>query len=290
MDDRGTLYVVATPIGNLEDVTARALRVLKEVDLIAAEDTRRTRLLLAHFGIRTPLTSYYDAVEARRVPGLLAKLAAGARLALVSDAGTPGLSDPGHRLVTAAVSAGVPVVSIPGPSALTAALAVAGMATERFVFEGFLPARGAERARRLAALRAEPRAIVLFEAPHRLARTLADLIDTLGDRPAVLARELTKRFEEVRRETLSTLSAAVAARRVRGEITLIVAGATDTGAGRPAVALDDEIICALAAAASEGAGVRVAVDRVVAATGARRRDVYRRALALAGDPAGGGDT
>jgi 16S rRNA (cytidine1402-2'-O)-methyltransferase len=277
----GILYVVATPIGNLEDITLRALRVLAEVDLIAAEDTRRTRGLLAHHRIRTPLVSYYDAIEARRVPQLLARLGRGERIALVSDAGTPGISDPGHRLLAAAARAGIAVVPVPGPSALTTALTVAGLPTDRVAFEGFLPARGAARRRRLETLRREPRTIVLFEAPHRLGRTLADLLEALGDRPAVLARELTKRFEEVRRGTLASLAHGVAAHGVRGEVALVIGGwpETDGDAGSGAD-LDTRILRAFEAAAAAGGSVRDVVDRVAGEVGGRRREIYRRALAL----------
>jgi len=278
----GTLYVVATPIGNLDDITLRALTVLKEVDLVAAEDTRRTRALLSHFGIATPLVSYYDAVESRRVQGLLRRLARGERIALVSDAGTPGVSDPGHRLIAGAARAGVPVVAVPGPSALTAALAVAALPHERFVFEGFLPPKGVARRRRLEALAREERTIVLFEAPHRLARTLADLCAALGDRPAVLCRELTKRFEEVRRETLAALRAAVGSGlQARGELTLVIeGGATEEKRTGDADTLDVAITAALAAVGREGGSVRDAVDRVTAERGGRRREIYCRALEL----------
>jgi 16S rRNA (cytidine1402-2'-O)-methyltransferase len=277
----GILYVVATPIGNLEDITLRAIRILTEVDLIAAEDTRRTRGLLAHHGIRTPLVSYYDAIEARRVPQLLARLERGERIALVSDAGTPGISDPGHRLLAAAVRAGIAVVPVPGPSALTTALTVAGLPTDRVVFEGFLPARGAARRRRLETLRREPRTIVLFEAPHRLGRTLAELLEVLGDRPAVLARELTKRFEEVRRETLTSLAHGVAAHGVRGEVALVIGGGSEEdGSAGSGVDLDTRIVRAFEAAAATGGSLRDVVDRVAGEVGGRRRQIYRRALAL----------
>jgi 16S rRNA (cytidine1402-2'-O)-methyltransferase len=191
----GVLYVVATPIGNLEDVTLRALRVLGEVDLIAAEDTRRTRVLLERHGIRRPLTSYYDAVERRRAPAIVERLKAGARVALVSDAGTPGVSDPGYHLVRGALAAGVTVVPIPGPSAVAALVSVAGLPVERYVFEGFLPSRPGARAARLAALAREPRALVFFEAARRLVAFLAAAEAALGDRETVIARELTKRYE-----------------------------------------------------------------------------------------------
>jgi len=285
MTGPGILYVVATPIGNLDDITLRAVRVLREVDVVAAEDTRRTRALLSHLGISKVLVSYYDAVEVRRAPRLVARLERGARVALVSDAGTPGLSDPGHRLVSASSQAGIPVIPIPGPSAITAALAVAGLPCDRFVFEGFLPARGAARTRRLEALRAEPRTLVFFEAPHRLARTLEELGAALGDRQAVMARELTKHHEEIRRGTLGSLHHDVACEQgVRGEVTLVLAGA-----GRGPVldacdggSLDEAIRRALKAAAKEGGSIRDVVDRVAAEQGGRRRDIYRRTLAMAG--------
>jgi 16S rRNA (cytidine1402-2'-O)-methyltransferase len=283
MAGSGILYVVATPIGNLEDITLRALRILKEVDLIAAEDTRRTRVLLAHFGIAKPLVSYYDAVERRRAPELVARLTRGDRIALICDAGTPALSDPGYRLVTGASEAGIAVVPIPGPSALTAALAVAGLPSDRFVFEGFLPARGGARARRLEALRDEPRTIVFFEAPHRLASTLEALCEVLGDeRPVVLARELTKRFEEVRRGTLSGFRDTIRGLKVRGEVTLVVAGADaeQLAKARGAGNLDAAIRQALKG--TEAKSVRDIVKHVAAQWHGPRREIYRRTLTLVG--------
>ena len=228
-DRCGVLYVVATPIGNLEDVSERALRVLREVDRIAAEDTRRTGKLLAHYGIDKPLTSYHDAAERRKAPELVAELSSGKSLALVSDAGTPLISDPGYRLVRAALDAGVSVVPIPGASALTALLSVAGFATDRFVFEGFLPQREGRRRRRLEALRGEPRTVVFYESPHHVERTLAEIEQILGDRPIVVGRELTKLFEEIQRGTVSSVRAEIAAKPPRGEYTLVLAGADDAG-------------------------------------------------------------
>ncbi len=218
----GALYVVATPIGNLEDVTLRALRILREVDVIAAEDTRRTRALLTRYGLATPLTSYFEHNKLRRGPELLRRLQAGARVALVTDAGTPGISDPGFHLVRLCREAGVPVVPIPGPSAVVAALSVAGVPADRFVFEGFLPAKPGRRRARLRELAALDRPIVLYESPHRLAATLAALADTFGEAEVVLAREVTKQFEEFRRGTPAALRAEVEAVGVRGEVTLIV--------------------------------------------------------------------
>jgi 16S rRNA (cytidine1402-2'-O)-methyltransferase len=288
MPDRGTLYIVSTPIGNLEDITLRALRVLKEVGTIAAEDTRRTRALLTHFGIAKRLVSYYDAVESRRAPALVERLRAGEDIALVSDAGTPGLSDPGHRLVIAAAAAGIDVVPVPGPSALTAALAVAGLPSDRFVFEGFLPARRAARERRLAELQSEERTLVFFEAPHRLAKTLEAMLVGFGDRPAVLGRELTKRYEEIRRGTLRELYRALGDVAVRGEVTLVVGGARrdERLEEAPPADMDASIRMALARARQEGRSLRDVVDELAAGLHGRRREIYRRALALSAEPTG----
>src|SRR5689334_9620786 len=243
----GVLFVVATPIGNLEDVTLRALRVLREVDLIAAEDTRRTRVLLTHHGISRPLTSYHDAVERQRAPAMVEKLRAGARIALVTDAGTPGIADPGYHLVRGALAAGVPVVPIPGPSAVTALVSVAGLPADRFVFEGFLPTRPGPRRARLAAVGAERRALVFLEAARRLAAFLEAAEETLGDREAVIARELTKMHEEVLRGRLSELRTEVARRgTLRGEVTVLVAGAGETEPATNAASLDEEIRAARA--------------------------------------------
>jgi len=273
----GTLYVVATPIGNLEDVTLRALRVLREVDLIAAEDTRRTRTLLGRHGIARPLTSYYDAVERARAPAIVARLQAGASVALVSDAGTPGIADPGYHLVRGALAAGVPVVPVPGPSALTALVSVAGFPAERFVFEGFLPSRPGPRAARLAALAHEPRALVFFEAARRLAPFLAAAEAALGDREAALARELTKRHEEILRGSLSELRERVARRAsLRGEVTVLVAGAPEAEPARDVASIDEELRAGRAA----GRGLRELAAEIARRTGMSRREVYRRGLAL----------
>ena len=275
----GVLYVVATPIGNLEDVTLRALRVLREVDLIAAEDTRRTRILLERHGIDRPLTSYHDAVERERAPGLVEKLRRGQRIALVSDAGTPGIADPGYHLVRGAVAAGIPVVPIPGPSAVAALVSVAGLPAERFVFEGFLPARSAARRERLRALASETRALVFLEAPTRLAASLADVEAVLGDREAVLGRELTKLHEECVRGPVSTVRRRVAEmERVRGECVLLVAGTTDAA---PAVTADD-LDVRIRALRAEGIGTREIAARLARETGRTRREVYRRVLEIDG--------
>ena len=274
----GVLYVVATPIGNLEDVTLRALRVLRDVDLVAAEDTRRTRIPLAHHGIDRPLTSYHDAVERERTPALVARLEAGARIALVSDAGTPGIADPGYHLVRGALAAGIPVVPIPGPSAVAALVSVAGLPVEPFTLEGFLPNRTAARRSRIAGLAREPRAMVFLEAPTRLEPCLADLEHGLGDRHAVLGRELTKLHEECVRGTLSTVRAHVAAMdRVRGECVILVAGATGD-APEPLAA--DTLDARIRALRSEGLGAREIAARLSRETGHTRREIYHRVVHL----------
>ncbi len=221
------MYIVASPIGNLEDITLRALRVLKEVDLIAAEDTRHTKKLLAHYGIATPLTSYHQHNENAKSASLVQRLSSGCRLALISDAGTPIVSDPGFRLVQGALHAGIPVVPIPGPSALTAVLSASGLPTERFVFEGFLPARKSQRRKRLRELREEPRTLVFFEVPHRVEESLQDLLEVLGEREMVLGREMTKLHEEFIRGSVSELVVQTKTKEWRGEMTLVVEGKRD---------------------------------------------------------------
>ncbi len=224
----GVLYVVATPIGNLEDITLRALRVLKEVDLIAAEDTRHTRILLDHYAIRTPQVSYHEHNEKTQAPRLVERLTRGESIALVSDAGTPAIADPGYRLVVEALRAGSRVIPIPGASALISALSAGGLPTDRFVFEGFLPAKKGERASRLEALHDERRTIVLYEAPHRLGNTLAAMREILGNREIVVARELSKLHEEFLRGTIDEVAARLAGGEVKGEITIVVRGAPES--------------------------------------------------------------
>lgn len=227
--DPGRLYLCATPIGNLGDITLRALEVLKEVDLIAAEDTRRTRKLLSHYDIHTSLTSYHRHNQHRQGDFLLQRLLAGQNVALVSDAGTPGLSDPGEELVRLALEQGIAVVPLPGASALLPALTVSGLPAGRFVFEGFLPRQNKERQLCLDRLARETRTMVFYEAPHRLLKTLASLAATLGgDRRACVARELTKRFEEVQRGTLDQLKQYFTDHPPRGEFVVVVEGGTDT--------------------------------------------------------------
>jgi 16S rRNA (cytidine1402-2'-O)-methyltransferase len=228
----GTLFLVATPIGNLEDVTQRALRILREADIVAAEDTRHTRRLMERFAITTPVTSLFEHNERARIPALLARLSAGESVAVVTDAGSPGVSDPGFPLVRAAVAAGIRVESVPGPSAVIAALQVSGLPTDAFLFAGFLPPKGAARRKRLEELGERRETIVVFESPHRIDACLADLEIVWGERPIALARELTKVHEEVLRGTAAAVRAALAADRRRGEIVLVLGGRTrrDRGA------------------------------------------------------------
>jgi 16S rRNA (cytidine1402-2'-O)-methyltransferase len=266
------LFVVATPIGNLGDITLRAIKVLGEADLIACEDTRRTATLLAAHNIRKPLVSYFEHNELKRVPELVDRLKNGATIALVSDAGTPAISDPGYRLVRAALDAGCRVLSVPGPSALTAALSIAGLPTDRFCFEGFLPARSAARKNVLTALKHELRTMVFFEAARRLGETLAEMAEIFGaSREAAIVREVSKIYEETLRGTLGDLAATAA--KLKGEVTLIVAGGAETQAPAPEVAgLTVERLRAA------GMGLKQASDLIAEITGRSRREVYQEAL------------
>ena len=220
----GTLYLVSTPIGNLEDITLRALRILKEVDLVAAEDTRQTRRLLTHYDIRTPLTSYFEGNQQVKTDKLIERLQAGEQIALVSDAGTPILSDPGYPLLQGCIDAEIRVVPIPGASAVITAASIAGLPLHNFVFEGFLSPKSGKRKRQLAALADEERTLILFESPHRLRRFLADTFEVLGERDIVVTRELTKRFEEVFRGQVSEALEKFRSSEPRGEFTIVIAG------------------------------------------------------------------
>jgi 16S rRNA (cytidine1402-2'-O)-methyltransferase len=222
---RGTLYVVSTPIGNLEDISIRAVSTLSGADLIAAEDTRTTKVLLSHYGIRKPLVSYHSYNETRRIPHLITRLLEGASIALVSDAGTPGISDPALRIILAALEAGIAVRAVPGASALLSALIVSGSPAGRFSFEGFLPAKKGRRAR-LERLRDEEGAIVLYESPHRILRTLAELKEVLGDREVAVSRELTKKFEETLRGTPQALLERFNRGPIRGEFVIVISPKT----------------------------------------------------------------
>lgn len=223
----GILYIVATPIGNLEDITLRAIRTLKEADLIAAEDTRHTQKLLNKYDIHTPLTSYHDHNKEEKAPVLVAKMLDGKNVALVSDAGTPGISDPGYFLINLAVDQKIPVVPIPGATAAIAALSISGLPTDSFVFEGFLPSKQTARHKRLEELKQEKRTLVFYEAPHRIINTIEDLTTVLGDRKAVVTRELTKIHEEAIRGSLTEVLGVLNRGSFKGEFTIIVHGATD---------------------------------------------------------------
>lgn len=271
----GNLYVVATPLGNLGDLSVRAIDTLRSVALICAEDTRHSRRLCEQFGIPTPLVSLHDFNERERLEGLLARLTAGEDLALISDAGTPLISDPGYRLVRAARQARIPVYAIPGPSALTAALSVAGIPTDRFVFEGFLPAQAPARRAHLATLAGETRTLVFYESPHRLSACLTDMVDVFGaEREAAVVREITKRFEEGRLETLGSLR-EWAAGGVRGECVVVVSGAVQ---GR---ARDEEALRVLTLLLGE-LPLRQAVSLASHITGVSRKGLYAQALTLKG--------
>ena len=219
----GTLYLVSTPIGNLEDITLRALRILKEADIIAAEDTRRTGLLLKHFNIKSSLESYHDYNKEKKTPHLLDLLSKGRTIAVVSDAGTPGISDPAYYLVKRAVQAGIIVSPVPGATAVVASLIVSGLPTDRFVFDGFLPPKKGRKTR-LEQLKTENRTLILYEAPHRLVRTLNDLLNVFGNRHISVCREVTKKFEEIIRGTLTETIEIFSRRNVRGEIVLVIEG------------------------------------------------------------------
>ncbi len=271
------LYVVATPIGNLRDMTLRALETLAAADIIACEDTRVTRKLLDHYGIATPLTPYHDHNAAEARPRLLARIAAGAAAALVSDAGTPLISDPGFKLVREARAAGHAVTALPGASAVLAALAVCGLPTDRFVFEGFLPAKETQRRKRIEEIKLIPATLVLFESGPRIAAALADLAAALGPREAAVCRELTKLYEEVRRGNLDALARDYAAgAEPRGEIVIVIA---------PPAASADEAgdLDTLLRQALARVSVKEAVGEIAAVTRRPRREIYQRALALAQD-------
>ncbi|HVR69330.1 MAG TPA: 16S rRNA (cytidine(1402)-2'-O)-methyltransferase [Vicinamibacteria bacterium] len=273
----GTLYVVATPLGNLEDVTLRALRVLREADLVACEDTRRTAVLLRAHGIATPTTSYFEHNERGKGARILAALREGRDVALVSDAGTPGISDPGYRLVRDARAQGIAVLPVPGPSASVAALSVSGLPSDRFLFVGFLPARAGARRQALTDLRAVRETLLVYESPLRVIAALADMEAALGDREAFLCREATKLHEEYARGRLSELRARLASRpSVKGEIVLVISGATEAApAGEEAEALFARLV-------AQGRTRREAVKETARALGLPARDVYRRVLPDAG--------
>lgn len=271
----GTLYIVATPIGNLEDITFRAVRILREVSLIAAEDTRTARHLLDHYGITTPLTSFFEGNEERKLDALLRALDAG-DVALISEAGMPGISDPGYTLIRAALDRGVSLVAVPGPSAHSAALVVSGLPTDRFLFLGFLPRATGEKRAALEAVAGVRATLILYEAPHRLRETLHALLDVLGPRRVALCRELTKRYEEVWRGTLPEALAYVEDKAPRGEYTLVVEGAPQESARWD----EQRVRTALQALLAQGVSPSQAARDVAAQSGWRRRDVYALLVTL----------
>ena len=271
----GCLYLVATPIGNLEDITLRALRVLKEADVVACEDTRQTAKLLGHYGVSKRLVSYHEHNEIVRAPEIVLELEEGARVALVSDAGTPALSDPGHHLVTLAVRHGIAVVPVPGPSAFTAALAASALPIDKFHFIGFLPPRRTQRRKALTELAPETATLVFYEAPHRLAESLADMAAVLGDRRAVLAREVTKMHEEFHRGTLHELSAMARKRELKGEMTVLV-GPPESNA-RPARNAEPSVRARVERLVkSKGLDLKAALKTVARELGLTRSEAYRR--------------
>lgn len=272
----GTLYIVATPIGNLEDITLRAIRVLKEADIIAAEDTRHTQKLLARYDIHTLLTSYHDHNKEEKAPVLVARMLEGENVALVSDAGTPGISDPGYFLINLAAHEDIPLVPIPGATAAIAALSISGLPTDSFVFEGFLPNRHAARVRKLEELAEEKRTLIFYEAPHRIIQAVEDMLQTFGDRKAVLTRELTKVHEEVIRGTLQEVLARLRKGVIKGEFTITVHGAAEDPKQAdmdPAAYLRDLML-------HRGLSKKDAVAAAAKELGLPKKDVYRESLKL----------
>lgn len=272
----GTLYLVATPIGNLEDISPRALRTLREVGLIAAEDTRVTRKLLAHFDIHTPLTSYYEHNKLSKLEAILTALAGG-DVGLVSDAGTPGLNDPGYELVSAALEAGHNVSPVPGPSAPVAALTASGLPTDAFLYLGYLPRKTTERQVLLGQVRNLPYTLIFLEAPHRLLESLADLESTLGDRSIAIARELTKLHEEIWRGTIGGAQKYFSTKEPRGEFTLVVAGCPQEEPDRWS---EEHLMSALLAGSAAGESPSKLAARLAAESGWERREIYKLATLI----------
>ena len=271
---QAAVYLVATPIGNLEDITLRALRTLRECDLIACEDTRHTRKLLNRYEVQKPLISCHEHNERERAQQIVERVLTGQAVAIVSDAGLPGISDPGYRVVQAAIAAGVRVIPIPGPSAVDTAIVASGLPTDSFLYAGFLPARSGQRIKTLEALAAEKATLVFYEAPHRLLRALQDALSVLGDRQAVVARELTKTHEEFLRGTLAEIHADLAAREsVKGEIVLLIAGVNQAAEPAAAVSLADRVRQLIA----EGASPMEAVKSAAKEYGVPKREAYRQA-------------
>ncbi|MCC7203369.1 MAG: 16S rRNA (cytidine(1402)-2'-O)-methyltransferase [Nitrospirae bacterium] len=273
---KGILYIVSTPIGNLEDITLRALKVLGSVRLIAAEDTRHTQKLLHHYDIHTPQTSYHDHNKEEKSEILIAKLKEGHDIALVSDAGTPGISDPGYYLINRAIEENIKITPIPGPTASIAALSISGLPTDAFVFEGFLPSKSAARQKRLKELSSERRTIIIFETPRRASSTLEDIFEILGDRKIVLTRELTKMFEEVIRDRVSGVMEKIMGRSLKGEITIIIEGAQE----ETVTDISDLRSCLEMLMKKEGLSLKDAVTRASKDMNLPRNKVYREALKI----------
>lgn len=272
-DKTGCLYLVATPIGNLEDITIRAIRILQEVDLIAAEDTRHTRKLLSHYDIHTPLTSYHKHNERSKGEELIAKIKEGLKVALVSDAGMPGISDPGYDLVVKAREEDLPIVPIPGATASLSALVVSGLPTDRFVFEGFLPRKGKERRHILEQLKTEKRTVILYEAPHRLITTLKDLFQVLGNRKLVLAREITKKHEEFMQGTITSLLTHYKSNEPKGEFTMVL-GPADPLADETEQPTLEQAIAQVLSMEKAGKDRKTAIKEVAKNLGFPKREVY----------------
>ncbi len=276
----GTLYIVGTPIGNLEDITYRAVRVLQNVDLIAAEDTRHTGKLLHHFQVKAPQISYHDHNRHSRHPEILEHLTAGKVIALVTDAGMPGISDPGYELVVACLEANIPVVPIPGVSAVTTAVSASGLPSDRFIFEGFLPVKGQERISRLDSLASEARTIVIYESPHRLQQTIKDLTKVLGiERKIVLARELTKLYEEFWRGTLEEAATQLKNKEPQGEYTLLVAGTPTALPYLSAIEIESELKAIMLQKVSRSQASR----QLAKVTAHSRQELYQIALTIVMD-------
>lgn len=273
----GTLYIVSTPIGNLEDITLRALNILRDVQIIAAEDTRHTQKILQRYNISTAQTSYHDHNKEEKAEILISRLKEGRDIALVSDAGTPGISDPGYYLINRAIEEGIKVTPVPGPTASIAALSISGLPTDAFVFEGFLPAKKTARQKKLRELSTERRTLILFEAPHRLASTLRDIAEVLGDRKIVLTRELTKVFEEVIRGRVSEVIAKIEGRRLKGEMTLLLEGAQKEVAAGEVPDLHDYLKMLIE---KKGLSLKDAVSKASRDLDIPRNKVYKEALSM----------
>ena len=268
----GNLYIVSTPIGNLEDITLRALRTLKEVDVIAAEDTRHSRKLLNHYGITKPMISYWSEKEKVRSEEIIEKLRSGLSVSIISDAGTPGISDPGAVLIKRAVEEGIDVIPIPGPSAAITALSVSGLSTEEFTFVGFLPPKAAQRQKRLNELALEPRTLIFYEAPHRIFETLKDMEEIFGQRQAALAKEITKMHEEILRGTISEIVDMLETRTIAGEYVIIVEGKS-----KEAVSIE-EALEEIKSLMKRGKGRKEAVKIVAEGYGLSKKELYDRSL------------